>query len=75
MILFGGKGADQVSTGSIYILDLPTMVWSQGPNLDAMQNRTHMACAVAGDSFVVFGGMIASKSLFFLAAPQALTPS
>ncbi|KAH7056292.1 hypothetical protein BKA57DRAFT_433807 [Linnemannia elongata] len=57
MILFGGKGADQVSTGSIYILDLPTMVWSQGPNLDAMQNRSHMACAVAGDSFVVFGGV------------------
>ncbi|KAF9143071.1 hypothetical protein BGX30_001446 [Mortierella sp. GBA39] len=57
MILFGGIGADQVATGSIYILDLPTMVWSQGPNVDPLQNRSHMACGVSGDSLVVFGGM------------------
>ncbi|KAF9538465.1 hypothetical protein EC957_006721 [Mortierella hygrophila] len=57
MILFGGIGADQVATGSIYILDLPTMVWSQGPNVDPLQNRSHMACGVSGDSFVVFGGI------------------
>lgn len=78
MILFGGKGAEQVGTGSIYILDLPTMVWSQGPNLDALQNRSHMACGVSGDSFVVVGGMITLKFFvffFFLTTPQALTPS
>ncbi|KAF9142471.1 hypothetical protein BG015_000844 [Linnemannia schmuckeri] len=57
MILFGGLGIDSVATGSIYILDLPAMVWSKGPDLDALQNRSHMACGVSGDNFLVFGGI------------------
>ncbi|KAF8943001.1 hypothetical protein BGZ47_005914 [Haplosporangium gracile] len=57
MILFGGLGVDSVTTGSIYILDLPTMIWSKGPVLDALQNRSHMACGVSGDNFLVFGGI------------------
>lgn len=58
MILFGGLGVDSVATGSIYILDLPSMEWTQGPPVDALQNRSHMACGVSGDNFLVFGGTL-----------------
>ncbi|KAG0055784.1 hypothetical protein BGZ89_002276 [Linnemannia elongata] len=56
MIVFGGRYTSGVDSGSIYILDVKTMVWTQGTAADPSQNRTGMACTVAGDNFVAWGG-------------------
>ena len=56
MILFGGSTISRRSLGSIYILDMKTLSWMKGPDVDPSQNRSGMACAVAGDNFVAWGG-------------------
>ncbi|KAF9141053.1 hypothetical protein BG015_001416 [Linnemannia schmuckeri] len=53
MILFGGDGSGP-SVASISILDIPTMTWTNGK--DAPDARSEMACSVAGDNFIVWGG-------------------
>ncbi|KAK3830336.1 MAG: hypothetical protein J3R72DRAFT_478845 [Linnemannia gamsii] len=50
MILFGGD-----TIGDIYILDVPTMEWIQGQS--ATSGRSSMACTVAGDNFISWGGV------------------
>ncbi|KAG0197711.1 hypothetical protein BGX33_000394 [Mortierella sp. NVP41] len=55
MVLFGGHTLDSVSQGSVYILDMKTLDWTQGPS-DPAQNRSLMACGASGDNFVVWGG-------------------
>ncbi|KAF9322568.1 hypothetical protein BGZ91_004216 [Linnemannia elongata] len=62
MIVFGGAGLDGIAKADIYILDLPTSTWTTGKPADASQARTNMACAVAGDNFIAWGG----KEFFFL---------
>ncbi|KAG0271096.1 hypothetical protein BGZ96_005980, partial [Linnemannia gamsii] len=54
MVLFGGDNATQISVASISILDIDTMVWTNGE--DAPDPRSGMACTVAGDNFIVWGG-------------------
>lgn len=59
LIVFGGYNSSVGSTtgvGSIHILDLTTMVWTAGTPADPSQYRANHACAVAGDSFVAWGG-------------------
>ncbi|KAF9095427.1 hypothetical protein BGX29_009045 [Mortierella sp. GBA35] len=63
MILFGGQTFDSLKPailngpqGAIYILDVLNMVWTRGPDIDRPSNRSSMACAVAGDNFVAWGG-------------------
>ncbi|KAG0254450.1 Acyl-CoA-binding domain-containing protein 5 [Mortierella polycephala] len=56
MILFGGKDKDSQLLGSIYIFDLASMSWTKGADIDPSQNRASMACTVAGDNFVAWGG-------------------
>ncbi|KAG0211239.1 hypothetical protein BGX28_008306 [Mortierella sp. GBA30] len=57
MILFGGISTELLSTlGSIWILDVLSLSWKKGVNIDPLQNRTGMACTVAGDNFIVWGG-------------------
>ncbi|KAG0078543.1 hypothetical protein BGZ90_004996 [Linnemannia elongata] len=51
MLVFGG-GVNGSEVGTLYILDVPTMTWTRGPS---SQPRKGMACAVAGDNFVVWG--------------------
>ena len=53
MVLFGGDGSGP-SVASLSILDVPTMTWTTGK--DAPDARSEMACAVAGDNFIVWGG-------------------
>ncbi|KAG0280620.1 hypothetical protein BGZ96_001504 [Linnemannia gamsii] len=53
MIVFGGRSSGQVS-GMLYILDVATMTWTQGPS---SQPRMAAACSVSGDNFVVWGGV------------------
>ncbi|KAF8969766.1 hypothetical protein BGZ46_010623 [Entomortierella lignicola] len=44
-----------LSTG-IYILDLSTMSWTKGSDVDPSLARSNMACTVAADKFVAWGG-------------------
>ncbi|KAF9154081.1 hypothetical protein BG015_001903 [Linnemannia schmuckeri] len=55
MLLFGGDaGAGASSANSLYILDVPSMTWSEGPS--APEARSEMACSIPGDNFIVWGG-------------------
>ncbi|KAF9205799.1 hypothetical protein BGZ49_003475, partial [Haplosporangium sp. Z 27] len=56
IVVFGGRTSLQpeVFTGSIYILDIATTSWKQGPPLAT--SRIYAACVVVGDQFVVWGG-------------------
>ncbi|KAF9363232.1 hypothetical protein BGX34_004580 [Mortierella sp. NVP85] len=57
MILFGGLANDQVKTqGDIYILDITTMTWTQGPEVAQKDRRAHAACAVSNDQLIAWGG-------------------
>ncbi|KAF9953942.1 hypothetical protein BGZ72_005047 [Mortierella alpina] len=68
MILFGGCTISRRSLGSIYILDMKTLSWMKGPDVDPSQNRSRMACAVAGDNFVAWGGEQFETSIVNLAS-------
>lgn len=52
MILFGGNRGT-VMSGTIYILDVLSMTWSQGRNTQAREGAT---CSVSGDYFIAWGG-------------------
>ncbi|KAG0042731.1 hypothetical protein BGZ83_000133 [Gryganskiella cystojenkinii] len=54
LVLFGGIDTTLHETGQLHFLDLTTMVWTAGTN--SISARSSMACAVAGDSFLVWGG-------------------
>ncbi|KAF9927101.1 hypothetical protein FBU30_003489 [Linnemannia zychae] len=47
---------DGIARADIYILDVPTRVWKMGKAATPEHARRYMACAVAGDSFVAWGG-------------------
>ncbi|KAK3812442.1 MAG: hypothetical protein J3R72DRAFT_480723 [Linnemannia gamsii] len=63
IILFGGRISMTIegsSVGNLYILDVTSMTWTEGPSADA---RSLMACSVSGDNFLVWGGYkFASKA-------------
>jgi hypothetical protein len=65
MIVFGGAN-NAIYYGHLYILDLPSMKWTKGRS--APEPRSSMACTVAGDNFISWGGnhFISALSLFFL---------
>ncbi|KAG0055534.1 Leucine-zipper-like transcriptional regulator 1 [Gryganskiella cystojenkinii] len=55
MVVFGGVTPDDEPVlGTFYFLDLVTMVWTNGTSSATV--RYDMACAVAGDSFLAWGG-------------------
>lgn len=56
MVVFGGQLYLKEPRGSIFILDVPTLTWTQGPDIDYPLGRSSAACTVAGDNFVVWGG-------------------
>ncbi|GJJ72474.1 hypothetical protein EMPS_04832 [Entomortierella parvispora] len=59
MIMFGGATGNFssiTSHGSIYILDLTTLTWSQGVDAPASEFRFGHSCAINGDSFIAWGG-------------------
>lgn len=59
MLVFGG-GVNGSEVGTLYILDVPTMTWTRGPS---SQPRKGMACAVAGNNFVVWGGTCTKQKI------------
>lgn len=59
MIVFGGSketGSTIVPEGGIYILDVPSWTWSQGTSVNSSDFRAAMACSVAADNFIAWGG-------------------
>ncbi|KAF9144704.1 hypothetical protein BGX30_011725 [Mortierella sp. GBA39] len=56
MVLFGGTDVAENSSSAIYILDVKTAQWTAGKAANVNQARCNMACAVAGDSFIAWGG-------------------
>ncbi|KAF9939871.1 hypothetical protein BGZ65_009059 [Modicella reniformis] len=56
MVLFGGFIRHEVKVLSdIHILDLDTMVWTRGPNVES-NGRARAACAVSNDQLIAWGG-------------------
>ncbi|KAF9917668.1 hypothetical protein FBU30_000632, partial [Linnemannia zychae] len=54
LLLFGGLNESNTTTNQIYIYNIPTSTWRRGA--PSMLTRAKMACATAGDYFVVWGG-------------------
>ncbi|KAF9951025.1 hypothetical protein BGZ72_007359 [Mortierella alpina] len=63
LIVFGGISTASFSTlGSIYMLDAQNLTWTRGADAETSQNRVGMACAVAGDKFIAWGGTNNAKT-------------
>ncbi|KAG0042730.1 hypothetical protein BGZ83_000132, partial [Gryganskiella cystojenkinii] len=54
MVVFGGWIPDVKDNGQIHFLDTTTLVWTAGTATSSV--RANMVCAVAGDSFLAWGG-------------------
>ncbi|KAG9061504.1 hypothetical protein KI688_007082 [Linnemannia hyalina] len=52
----GDLNVTENSSSAIYILDVKTAQWTAGKVANVNQARCNMACAVAGDSFIAWGG-------------------
>ncbi|KAF9537619.1 hypothetical protein EC957_007866 [Mortierella hygrophila] len=63
LIVFGGHGLPQNSPTSneIFILDIPTLTWSSGS--PSPQPHTYATCAIAGDQFIVWGGLYSDTQI------------
>ncbi|KAF9947897.1 hypothetical protein BGZ72_010170 [Mortierella alpina] len=64
MVAFGGNANTTPPSrlGTVYILDVKTMKWTTGATVAASQSRSGMACAAAGDNFVVWGDQDSSDT-------------
>ncbi|KAF9286893.1 hypothetical protein BGZ74_001208 [Mortierella antarctica] len=60
IVVYGGQNTDGL-LGDIYVLDLDTLVWKQGPSSN--DGRVGMACTMYDDGFLVWGG---AKDTFLL---------
>ncbi|KAF9992459.1 hypothetical protein BGZ79_003056 [Entomortierella chlamydospora] len=56
MLLFGGLYAPTLEFNGIHILDMATLSWTKGSDVDESLRRNNMACSVSGDNFVSWGG-------------------
>ena len=59
MVVFGGVSVSRETVSGIYILDVATMAWSKGKDIDPLLSRSDMVCSVAGDNFIAWGGKAA----------------
>ncbi|KAG0364345.1 hypothetical protein BC939DRAFT_444637 [Gamsiella multidivaricata] len=65
LVLFGGNSATRdpsVPQKDIYVLDLVTMTWTSGPEVEYENGRTDAACAVSNGHLIAWGGVLASPS-------------
>ncbi|KAF9567049.1 hypothetical protein EC968_003518 [Mortierella alpina] len=69
MVVFGGVTARRETVSGIYILDVTTMTWSRGKDIDPLLSRSDMACSAAGDNFIAWGGEYAAERLESLGRP------
>lgn len=61
----GGCDVNVQSMFDIFILDVPTMSWTQGKSASEKDARCNMACTVRGDYFIVWGGKLDHFTLSF----------
>ncbi|KAF9978338.1 hypothetical protein BGZ65_007033, partial [Modicella reniformis] len=58
LVLFGGFTMDRVAQRpDIYVLDVPTMTWTKGPDAATKDQRGKFACGVSYDYFISWGGL------------------
>ncbi|KAG0214663.1 hypothetical protein BGX28_001701 [Mortierella sp. GBA30] len=69
MVVFGGITITRQPVASIYILDLGTLTWTRGKDADPLQRRSDMACTVAGDNFIAWGGEYLGKRMESFGTP------
>ncbi|KAG0326672.1 hypothetical protein BG004_002923 [Podila humilis] len=68
--LFGGANADESGiSDDLYILDVRSMNWTLAGTPSTPQHRVNMACAVAGDTLVIWGGYRDLYNNFASASP------
>ncbi|KAF9124570.1 hypothetical protein BGW39_008108 [Mortierella sp. 14UC] len=53
VVMYGGQLRNDTLLGEIWILDVPTATWSQGPSGPI---RASAACTIAGDQFIIWAG-------------------
>ena len=58
MVVFGGSDINGNAKANIYFLDLTTLTWTTGTAAAPNDARANMACAVSGDSFIAWGGIV-----------------
>ena len=59
VVVYGGRFAgDPIYNGDLFILDLTTQTWRKGT---PGPPRVYTACTIAGDQFVMWGGMASSN--------------
>ncbi|KAF9356126.1 hypothetical protein BGX34_010089 [Mortierella sp. NVP85] len=58
LVLSGGFNMDRIKLlPEIYVLDVATLTWTQGPNPPAKDQRAAGACGVSGDYLISWGGL------------------
>ncbi|KAF9114383.1 hypothetical protein BGX27_011016 [Mortierella sp. AM989] len=60
LIVYGGKGSETKYISTLYILDVPTGKWAQGPDGSV---RAYMACIIVGDQLLAWGGTDGNNTL------------
>ncbi|KAI1319166.1 hypothetical protein EDD11_004809 [Mortierella claussenii] len=57
IVLYSGVDVNSSTTvNDIYFLDVATLTWTKGPDMDPVHGRASAVCAVSGDYFIVWGG-------------------
>ncbi|KAK3819653.1 MAG: hypothetical protein J3Q66DRAFT_335153 [Benniella sp.] len=57
MVLFGGFAPGRANVLSdIYVLDVATLEWTQGPDVVTTSRRAEAACGYSHDQFIAWGG-------------------
>ncbi|KFH63612.1 hypothetical protein MVEG_10306 [Podila verticillata NRRL 6337] len=54
VVVFGGRLDSTSYARDIWVLDIPSMLWTQGPSLS--EPRASAACVLAGNTFIAWGG-------------------
>jgi len=62
MVYFGGTDSSQTARSEIFILDVPSLTWTKGPNVDPLNARAASSCAVSNDFFIVWGGLTTNSN-------------
>ncbi|KAK3819622.1 MAG: hypothetical protein J3Q66DRAFT_438775 [Benniella sp.] len=81
LVLSGGFNMDRVKLlPEIFVLDVATLTWTQGPNPPAKDQRAAGACGVSGDYLISWGGLnsyeaITNSTTVFNIKTNSWTPS
>ncbi|KAF9899725.1 hypothetical protein EC991_008417 [Linnemannia zychae] len=59
MAIYGGQYANGTVVGELWVLDLITSTWTQGPT---GQTRKQAVCTIAGEQLLIWGGMVDQRT-------------